>query len=73
MAVLNAPRLEALAPDLVVSDVITVCGGLAAELLGAAVGRTEPASAVPAVEGPAAAGQRAGAGCRSRAVGCATR
>ncbi len=34
MAVLNAPVLEALAPDLVVSDVITACGGLAAELLG---------------------------------------
>jgi UDP:flavonoid glycosyltransferase YjiC (YdhE family) len=34
MAVLNAPRLKRLAPDLVVSDVITVCGGLAAELLG---------------------------------------
>jgi UDP:flavonoid glycosyltransferase YjiC (YdhE family) len=34
MAVLNAPRLRELAPDLVVSDVITVCGGLAAELLG---------------------------------------
>ena len=34
MAVLNAPLLERLAPDLVVSDVITVCGGLAAELLG---------------------------------------
>jgi UDP:flavonoid glycosyltransferase YjiC (YdhE family) len=33
MAVLNAPILEALAPDLVVSDVITACGGLAAELL----------------------------------------
>jgi UDP:flavonoid glycosyltransferase YjiC (YdhE family) len=33
MAVLNAPRLRELAPDLVVSDVITVCGGLAAELL----------------------------------------
>jgi UDP:flavonoid glycosyltransferase YjiC (YdhE family) len=33
MAVLNAPRLEQLVPDLVVSDVITVCGGLAAELL----------------------------------------
>jgi UDP:flavonoid glycosyltransferase YjiC (YdhE family) len=33
MAVLNAPVLEALAPDLVVSDVITACGGLAAELL----------------------------------------
>jgi UDP:flavonoid glycosyltransferase YjiC (YdhE family) len=34
MAVLNVPRLRDLAPDLVVSDVITVCGGLAAELLG---------------------------------------
>src|ERR1700694_5519751 len=34
MAVINAPHLRALAPDLVVSDVITACGGLAAELLG---------------------------------------
>jgi UDP:flavonoid glycosyltransferase YjiC (YdhE family) len=34
MAVLNAPRLRDLALDLVVSDVITACGGLAAELLG---------------------------------------
>jgi UDP:flavonoid glycosyltransferase YjiC (YdhE family) len=34
MAVLNAPQLAELAPDLVVSDVITVAGGLAAELLG---------------------------------------
>ena len=34
MAVLNAPQLSGLAPDLVVSDVITVAGGLAAELLG---------------------------------------
>jgi UDP:flavonoid glycosyltransferase YjiC (YdhE family) len=34
MAVLNVPRLRDLAPDLVVSDVITVCGGLAAELMG---------------------------------------
>jgi UDP:flavonoid glycosyltransferase YjiC (YdhE family) len=34
MAALNAPCLKQLAPDLVVSDVITVCGGLAAELLG---------------------------------------
>jgi UDP:flavonoid glycosyltransferase YjiC (YdhE family) len=33
MAVLNAPRLRELAPDLVVSDVITAAGGLAAELL----------------------------------------
>ncbi|MCI4676310.1 glycosyltransferase [Candidatus Mycolicibacterium alkanivorans] len=34
MAVLNAPVLRELAPDLVVSDVITACGGMAAELLG---------------------------------------
>jgi UDP:flavonoid glycosyltransferase YjiC (YdhE family) len=34
MAVLNVPQLRDLAPDLVVSDVITACGGLAAELLG---------------------------------------
>ncbi len=33
MAVLNAPVLRGLAPDLVVSDVITACGGLAADLL----------------------------------------
>ena len=33
MAVLNVPVLRKLAPDLVVSDVITACGGLAAELL----------------------------------------
>ncbi len=34
MAVLNAAALRDLAPDLVVSDVITAGGGLAAELLG---------------------------------------
>lgn len=34
MAVLNTPRLRDLAPDLIVSDVITACGGMAAELLG---------------------------------------
>ncbi len=34
MAVLNAPALRDLRPDLVVSDVITVCGGMAAELIG---------------------------------------
>jgi UDP:flavonoid glycosyltransferase YjiC (YdhE family) len=34
MAVLNAPVLRDLAPDLVVSDVITTAGGLSAELLG---------------------------------------
>lgn len=34
MAVVNAPVLRELAPDLIVSDVITACGGMAAELLG---------------------------------------
>ncbi|WP_304113319.1 glycosyltransferase [Mycolicibacterium bacteremicum] len=34
MAVLNRPGIAALAPDLVVSDVITACGGMAAEQLG---------------------------------------
>ena len=34
MAVLNQAVLQQLEPDLVVSDVITVCGGMAAELLG---------------------------------------
>jgi UDP:flavonoid glycosyltransferase YjiC (YdhE family) len=34
MAVLNVPTLRDLAPDLVVSDVITAGGGMAAELLG---------------------------------------
>ncbi|TGB37365.1 glycosyltransferase [Mycolicibacterium peregrinum] len=34
MAQLNVPGLRELHPDLVVSDVITACGGLAAELLG---------------------------------------
>ncbi|MCV7209118.1 glycosyltransferase [Mycolicibacterium canariasense] len=34
MALDNVSVIRSLAPDLVVSDVITVCGGLAAELLG---------------------------------------
>lgn len=34
MAVLNKDRIGALAPDLVISDSITTCGGLAADLLG---------------------------------------
>lgn len=34
MATLNSPLIAGLQPDLVVSDVITVCGGMAAELLG---------------------------------------
>jgi UDP:flavonoid glycosyltransferase YjiC (YdhE family) len=34
MAVLNVPLIREMAPDLVISDVITACGGMAAELLG---------------------------------------
>lgn len=34
MAVLNAPQLRELAPDVIVSDVITACGALAAEIVG---------------------------------------
>ena len=34
MAVLNVPILRELTPDLIVSDVITVCGGMGAELMG---------------------------------------
>lgn len=34
MAVLNQTALQHLQPDLVVSDVITTCGGMAAELIG---------------------------------------
>ncbi len=34
MALLNLPQLRDLAVDLMVSDVITACGGMAAELLG---------------------------------------
>ena len=34
IAMLNLPLMECLRPDLVVSGVITVCGGLAAEILG---------------------------------------
>jgi UDP:flavonoid glycosyltransferase YjiC (YdhE family) len=33
MAVDNAPQLRSLAPDLIVSDVITACGGIAAEMI----------------------------------------
>ncbi|MGB9251489.1 MAG: glycosyl transferase, partial [Mycobacterium sp.] len=34
MSVLNVPQLQAMGLDLVVSDVITACGGMSAELLG---------------------------------------
>ena len=34
MAVLNVPGIRSAAIDLVISDVITACGGMAAELMG---------------------------------------
>ena len=58
MAVLNVPRLRDLAPDLVVSDVITACGGLAAELLG-----------IPWIELNPAPLYRPSKGCRRWAAG----
>lgn len=68
MAVQNAPVLRELAPDLVVSDVITACGGLAAELLG--IGWVElnphplyrPSKGLP----PLGSGLAPGAGLRGR-------
>ena len=54
MAVLNVPALRELAPDLVVSDVITAGGGMAAELLGIPWIELDAASALHAVEGAAA-------------------
>src|ERR1700694_4987384 len=69
MAVINAPHLRALAPDLVVSDVITACGGLAAEVLGmpwihahppVAPPQRPPARAGGAPPGLAGGGRRGG-------------
>lgn len=68
MAVLNLPVLRDLQPDLVVSDVITVCGGMAAELAG--IGWVElsphplylPSKGLP----PIGSGLAPGAGVRGR-------
>ncbi|MGO4445877.1 glycosyltransferase [Mycobacterium sp. 2YAF39] len=68
MAVLNAPQLEELAPDLVVSDVITVAGGLAAELLGLPWVELNPQPLYRPSKGlpPIGSGLAAGTGVRGR-------
>ncbi|MGV0634013.1 nucleotide disphospho-sugar-binding domain-containing protein [Mycolicibacillus trivialis] len=69
MAVLNVPQLRALAPDLVVSDVITACGGLAAELLGVPWVELNPHPLYRPSRGlpPIGSGLAAGVGLRGRA------
>lgn len=69
MAVLNAPVIRALAPDLVCSDVITVCGGMAAELLGLPWVEVAPHPLYLPSKGlpPLGSGLAAGVGVRGRA------
>jgi UDP:flavonoid glycosyltransferase YjiC (YdhE family) len=68
MAVLNVPRLGDLAPDLVVSDVITACGGLAAELLGLPWVELSPSPLYRPSKGlpPVGSGLAPGVGMRGR-------
>jgi UDP:flavonoid glycosyltransferase YjiC (YdhE family) len=68
MAVLNVPRLRALAPDLVVSDVITACGGLAAELMGVPWVELSPSPLYRPSKGlpPLGSGLAPGVGLRGR-------
>ena len=68
MAVLNVPRLRDLAPDVVVSDVITACGGLAAELLGLPWIELNPAPLYRPSKGlpPLGSGLAPGIGIRGR-------
>ena len=68
MAVLNVPLLRDLAPDLVVSDVITACGGLAAELLGIPWIELNPAPLYRPSKGlpPLGSGLAPGVGIRGR-------
>lgn len=68
MAVLNAPRLAELTPDLIVSDVITACGGLAAELLGVPWVELNPHPLYLPSKGlpPVGSGLAPGAGVRGR-------
>jgi UDP:flavonoid glycosyltransferase YjiC (YdhE family) len=68
MAVLNVPVLRDLAPDLVVSDVITACGGLAAELLGIPWIELNPAPLYRPSKGlpPLGSGLAPGVGVRGR-------
>ncbi len=68
MAVLNVPQLRELAPDVVVSDVITACGGLAAELLGIPWIELNPAPLYRPSKGlpPLGSGLAPGVGIRGR-------
>ena len=68
MAVLNVPQLRDLAPDVVVSDVITACGGLAAELLGVPWIELNPAPLYRPSKGlpPLGSGLAPGVGIRGR-------
>jgi UDP:flavonoid glycosyltransferase YjiC (YdhE family) len=68
MAVLNAPQLRELAPDLIVSDVITACGALAAEILGLPWGELCPHPLYLPSKGlpPVGSGLAPGVGLRGR-------
>jgi UDP:flavonoid glycosyltransferase YjiC (YdhE family) len=68
MAVLNLPQLRALAVDLVVSDVITACGGMAAELLAIPWIELNPHPLYLPSKGlpPVGSGLAAGTGIRGR-------
>ena len=68
MVVLNVPLLRELAPDVVVSDVITACGGLAAELLGMPWIELNPAPLYRPSKGlpPLGSGLAPGVGIRGR-------
>ncbi len=68
MATLNRPLIAGLDPDLVVSDVITVCGGMAAELLGVPWAELSPHPLYLPSKGlpPIGSGLAPGAGIRGR-------
>ena len=68
MAQLNVPRLRELRPDLVVSDVITTAGGLAAELLGLPWAELSPHPLYRPSKGlpPVGSGLAPGVGVRGR-------
>ncbi|WP_123026167.1 glycosyltransferase [Mycolicibacterium stellerae] len=68
MAVRNVPVLRDLAPDVVVSDVITACGGLAAELMGIPWIELNPAPLYRPSKGlpPIGSGLAPGVGIRGR-------
>jgi UDP:flavonoid glycosyltransferase YjiC (YdhE family) len=69
MAVANVPRLADLGLDLVVSDVITSCGGMAAELLGLPWVELDPHPLYDPSKGlpPLGSGLAPGVGVRGRA------